>query len=159
MNRIASGFLCSYTKRQVIYRLLKGNLALCSFSSKIPDKPVWRVIDPKVLPKVPNLDSEMISHLERLSLVEFNNIEGVERLKSAIEYANQLHVVDTEGINPMYSVLEDEELLLMEDTVEEGGNRQEILQNAVKTEEDYFVAPPGNIPLKQSKDKFEKGDT
>ena len=35
------------------------------------------------------------------------------------------------------------ELYLRNDEVTEGNCRPEILQNAVKTEEDYFVAAPG----------------
>ena len=32
----------------------------------------------------------------------------------------------------------------------------EILSNAKVIEEDYFVAPPGNIPLQQDPQKYEK---
>ena len=57
--------------------------------------------------QVPPLDKEMIEHLERLSLVMFNNKAGVERLQSAIRFANQLYMVDTEGVEPLDNVLED----------------------------------------------------
>lgn len=127
-------------------------------NSKVPDKPQWKEINPKDLPPVPELTDAMINHIERMSLVEFNNKAGVERLRSAIEYANQLHVVNTEGVEPMYTVLEDRELLLREDGVTEGGDKASILQNAVKVEEDYFVAPPGNIPLKQKNKQFQEED-
>ncbi|XP_052779071.1 glutamyl-tRNA(Gln) amidotransferase subunit C, mitochondrial-like [Mya arenaria] len=126
------------------------------FSTKVPSEPQWREIDPASLPKVPELDSEMIAHLERLSLVDFNNVEGVERLRSAIEYAGQLSVVDTAGVEPMFSMLEDQELALQDDVVSEGGCREDVLQNASKIEEDYFVAPPGNIPLIQTKKLSDK---
>ena len=36
-------------------------------------------------------------------------------------------------------------LYLREDKVTDGNYRQDVLSNAVKTIEDYFVAPPGNI--------------
>ena len=49
----------------------------------------------------------MIDHLERVSLVEFNNLAGIERLSKAIESANKLHMVNTDGVEPMESVLED----------------------------------------------------
>lgn len=151
---------------RVILKRVKINRTYCVcmaerarlFSSKIPDKPQWKEINPKDLPSVPELSVEMINHIERLSLVEFNNRAGVERLVSAIEYANQLHVVDTDGVEPMYSVLEDRELRLREDWVTEGGCKAGVLQNAVKVDEDYFVAPPGNIPLTQ-KQTFQDDDT
>lgn len=50
---------------------------------------------------------ELINHLERLSLVDFNNQAGVERLSKAIQSANQLFMVNVDGVEPMDSVLED----------------------------------------------------
>ena len=49
----------------------------------------------------------MIDHLERLSLVMVNNKAGVERLHSAIKFANQLYMVNTDGVEPLDNVLED----------------------------------------------------
>lgn len=126
---------------------------VCCLNSKIPIEPQWKEINPKNLPPVPDLTDEMINHLERLSLVEVNNKAGVDRLRSAIEYANQLYMVNTDDVEPMYSVLEDRELVLRDDVVTEGGCKKSILQNAVKRDEDYFVAPPGNIPLSQEETK------
>lgn len=34
----------------------------------------------------------------------------------------------------------------------EGGHKEAVLRNASLTEEDYFVAPPGNIPLEPRED-------
>lgn len=50
---------------------------------------------------------ELLDHLERLALVDFRNWEGVQRLEKAIQFADQLHAVNTEGVEPMDSVLED----------------------------------------------------
>ena len=50
---------------------------------------------------------DLISHLERLSLVEFGNEEGINRLAKAVRFADTLLTVDVEGIEPMTSVLED----------------------------------------------------
>lgn len=36
-------------------------------------------------------------------------------------------------------------LCLREDEVNEGNCREEVLMNARRTEEEYFVAPPGNL--------------
>lgn len=46
-------------------------------------------------------------------------------------------------------------LVLREDTVVVDYSKDEILRNAKITEEDYFVVPPGNVPL-ESEDLFEK---
>ncbi len=57
--------------------------------------------------QVPDIDDETIDHLERLSLVNFSNQAARERLTRAIHFANQLQLVDTTGVQPMASVLED----------------------------------------------------
>ncbi|XP_065273782.1 glutamyl-tRNA(Gln) amidotransferase subunit C, mitochondrial isoform X2 [Emys orbicularis] len=98
---------------------------------------------------------EVLDHLERLALVDFRNWEGVQRLEKAIQFADQLHAVNTEGVEPMDSVLEDRCLYLREDNITEGNCSEELLRNARETVEEYFIAPPGNIPLP----KLEERDT
>ncbi|KAK6184224.1 hypothetical protein SNE40_002075 [Patella caerulea] len=121
--------------------------------TKVPLVSTWNNLkNSENLPKVPKISKEQIDQLERLGLVELNNEEAVDRLTEAIKTANQLHVVDTEGVKPLDTVLENSAVYLREDEVTEGNCKKEVLMNAVKTEEDYFVAPPGNIPLK-SKNK------
>ncbi|XP_030814823.1 glutamyl-tRNA(Gln) amidotransferase subunit C, mitochondrial isoform X2 [Camarhynchus parvulus] len=90
---------------------------------------------------------EVLEHLEHLALVDFRDAEGVERLQKAIQFADQLHEVNTDGVEPMDSVLEDRCLYLREDDVTEGNCTKELLENATEKVEEYFVAPPGNIPL------------
>ncbi|XP_066418071.1 glutamyl-tRNA(Gln) amidotransferase subunit C, mitochondrial isoform X2 [Molothrus aeneus] len=90
---------------------------------------------------------EVLEHLEHLALVDFRDAEGVERLQKAIQFADQLHEVNTDGVEPMDSVLEDRCLYLREDDVTEGNCTKELLENAREKVEEYFVAPPGNIPL------------
>ncbi|XP_013420759.1 glutamyl-tRNA(Gln) amidotransferase subunit C, mitochondrial [Lingula anatina] len=123
-------------------------------SSKVPAKPTWKQIDPSTLPKPTTIDEATISHLERLALVDFNNQEGIERLEKAIRFADQITLVDTTGVQPMDSVLESRNTYLRKDEVTEGNCKQEILKNAALVEEDYFVAPPGNIPLKKKEKSY-----
>lgn len=51
--------------------------------------------------------AEVLGQLEHLALVDFRDAEGVERLRRAIRFADQLREVDTDGVEPMDSVLED----------------------------------------------------
>uniref|UniRef100_A0A8C3UGE9 Glutamyl-tRNA(Gln) amidotransferase subunit C, mitochondrial n=1 Tax=Catharus ustulatus TaxID=91951 RepID=A0A8C3UGE9_CATUS len=89
---------------------------------------------------------EVLEHLEHLALVDFRDSEGVERLQKAIQFADQLHEVNTDGVEPMDSVLEDRWCLyLREDDVTEGNCTKELLENARETVEEYFVAPPVNL--------------
>ncbi|XP_057230192.1 glutamyl-tRNA(Gln) amidotransferase subunit C, mitochondrial isoform X2 [Malurus melanocephalus] len=102
---------------------------------------------------------EVLDHLEHLALVDFRDSEGVERLQKAIQFADQLHEVNTDGVEPMDSVLEDRCLYLREDDVTEGNCTKELLENAREKVEEYFVAPPGNIPLPKlgERDSFLQG--
>ncbi|XP_025091319.1 glutamyl-tRNA(Gln) amidotransferase subunit C, mitochondrial-like isoform X2 [Pomacea canaliculata] len=118
-------------------------------SSKVPDRPTWITVNHDRLPQVEEISRELVDHLERLSLVEFSNEEGLKRLSSAIKSANQLYMVNTDDVEPLDTVLENRTLFLRKDEITEGGCRDAILSNACRTEEEYFVAPPGNIPLKQ----------
>ncbi|CAL8142086.1 unnamed protein product [Orchesella dallaii] len=99
------------------------------------------------------LSENLVHHLERTSLVDFDNAEAVARLSEAIRFADQLFEVNTEGVEPLVTVLENEALYLREDVAEQT-NRKEVLNNASVTEEDYFVAPPGNIPLEPTSKQF-----
>uniref|UniRef100_A0A8C2TMX1 Glutamyl-tRNA(Gln) amidotransferase subunit C, mitochondrial n=1 Tax=Coturnix japonica TaxID=93934 RepID=A0A8C2TMX1_COTJA len=88
---------------------------------------------------------EVLDHLERLALVDFRDADGVERLRDAVRFAERLREVDTEGVQPMDSVLEDRCLYLREDDVTEGNCTAQLLKNATEKVEEYFVAPPGTI--------------
>lgn len=92
------------------------------------------------------LDQSSVELLERLSLVDFSNAEAVTRLEEAVKFASVIMTVDTTDVAPMVSPLEDMPLLLREDVAKECSS-EDMLKNARKTEEGYFVAPPGNIPL------------
>ena len=117
-----------------------------------------------------HINVDLVRRLERLALVDFPADVGVERLEEIIRFADRLSLVDTTGVAPMESVLEDRcvrnlvlvsiiscdmcdcicrALYLREDVPTEGNCASEILQYASKTEEGYFVAPPGNIPLQK----------
>ncbi|XP_043924818.1 glutamyl-tRNA(Gln) amidotransferase subunit C, mitochondrial isoform X2 [Protopterus annectens] len=98
---------------------------------------------------------QLIHHLEQLALVDFRDQEGVERLAKAVQFADQLHAVDTTGVEPMDSVLEDRCLYVRPDDITEGNCADVLLNIASHTVEEYFVAPPGNIPLLKKDEKME----
>ena len=52
------------------------------------------------------LDEDIVL-LERLSLVDFGNKQGVERLTEAILFASSIKGVNTDGVEPLYTVQED----------------------------------------------------
>ncbi|PIK53425.1 Glutamyl-tRNA(Gln) amidotransferase subunit C, mitochondrial [Apostichopus japonicus] len=113
----------------------------------IPAKPTWHDVDRSTLSKRGVVDDATVELLERLSLVNFNNQAGVKTLMDAVALADTLQVVDTTGVVPMDSVLEDRDLNLRDDIITDGNCKEDVMRNAALTFEDYFVAPPGNIPL------------
>ncbi|XP_028852482.1 glutamyl-tRNA(Gln) amidotransferase subunit C, mitochondrial [Denticeps clupeoides] len=122
-------------------------------NAKVPRTPTWQPVHETLLPPVIHVSPDLVDKLERLALVDFRNQEGVECLEKAIRFADQLHVVNTEFVEPMDSVLEDSSLYLREDTVHEGQCAEDVLQLAKNTLEEYFVAPPGNIPLPKREER------
>lgn len=126
----------------------------------VPEQPYRSKIDPLKLPQRTKIDADTIALLERLSLVDCANKKGIETLEAAIEFADQIQQVDTSQAEPLITVLEDIPLRLRKDQVNEGDCKEDILKNATLIEEDYFVAPPGNIPLEARQDLlFEKEET
>ena len=132
------------TRRSVTY-------SLCTETSLHPaiprsvTKPNYKLSDKSNNKKV--IDPATIEHLERISLVDFANVAGIKRLEDAVQLAEVVTRVDTTGVEPLYSVLEGETLRLREDVVEPPDNRSQLMSLASISEEDYFVAPQGNVPL------------
>ncbi|XP_026198110.1 glutamyl-tRNA(Gln) amidotransferase subunit C, mitochondrial [Anabas testudineus] len=120
---------------------------------KVPDVATWEAVTEDQLPTPTQIPADLVDKLERLALVDFRTKQGLACLEKAIRFADQLHVVDTSGVEPMDSVLEDRALYLRNDTVMEGDCGEELLQLSKNTVEEYFVAPPGNIPLPQREER------
>lgn len=118
--------------------------------SKIPPSPTWQPVKMTQPTQVPG---EVVDKLERLALVDFQNQEGVECLEKAIQFADQLHSVDSAGVEPMDSVLYDRSMYLRKDSINEGECAEALLQLSNHVVDEYFVAPPGNIPLVRNEER------
>ncbi|CAO1411170.1 unnamed protein product [Diamesa tonsa] len=123
------------------------NFTELNFKTKVPQQVVKTQFDEFKTEKVKITESEIIL-LERLSLVDLDRKEAVTVLEDSIEFANRIQNIDTENLEPLYTVLENHKLELREDAVTDGNIQQDVLKNAQITEEEYFLAPSGNIPLK-----------
>lgn len=53
------------------------------------------------------LDAKTIEHLEKLSLVNFEDEKHVAIVEKAIDFANNIEAIDTSNVEPLVSVLED----------------------------------------------------
>ncbi|XP_051749045.1 glutamyl-tRNA(Gln) amidotransferase subunit C, mitochondrial [Ctenopharyngodon idella] len=133
--------------------ILKRESSNSAWDSKVPQVPSWEPISENQLPPATRVSPDLVDKLERLALVDFGSKEGVDCLEKAIRFADQLHVINTDGVDPMDSLLEDRDLYLRADTVTEGECAEELLQLAKNTVEEYFVAPPGNIPLPKREER------
>ncbi|KAM9360541.1 glutamyl-tRNA(Gln) amidotransferase subunit C, mitochondrial isoform 1-T1 [Symphorus nematophorus] len=120
---------------------------------KVPLFATWEPVPEDQLPPRAQIPADLVDKLERLALVDFRTKQGMECLEKAIRFADQLHVVDTSGVEPMDSVLEDGALNLRDDAVTEGDCAEELLELSKNTVEEYFVAPPGNIPLPKREER------
>lgn len=90
------------SRNAYIIRLLSNR----KFCSKVPVVPVT------TLERQNNsqfkVDSNTIALLERLSLVKCDTVEGVEVLEDSIAFADKIVHINTDNIEPLYSVLENE---------------------------------------------------
>ncbi|XP_076007299.1 glutamyl-tRNA(Gln) amidotransferase subunit C, mitochondrial [Genypterus blacodes] len=120
---------------------------------KVPKVATWEPVPEEQLPPPAQIPADLVDKLERLALVDFRTKEGLTCLEKAIRFADQLHVVDASGVEPMDSVLEDRALHLRDDAATEGDCAEELLRLSKNTVEEYFVAPPGNIPLPKREER------
>jgi len=81
-----------------------------------------------------------IAHLARLEVAEERLAPLADEMNGILHWIEQLNEVDVEGISPMASV-EDVPTPVREDVVNDGNIRDDILANAPKTEEGFFVMP------------------
>ena len=85
------------------------------------------------------VDFKMLRKLESLSKLSFpDDQKSITFFKNNLEFVSKLDEVNTSGVEPMYSTMEDQELQMREDVPEiqcvEGA-----LRNAKIKEEDFFV--------------------
>lgn len=77
-----------------------------NLNSKIPLSPVPTLENEHTSPV--KVDRNTISLLERLSLVSYDTDEGVKILEDSITFANKILHINTDEVEPLYSVLEDQ---------------------------------------------------
>ena len=89
---------------------------------------------------ITHTDVKKIARLSRI-LVEEAEVEHLAgELNGILGWIEQLQEVDVEGVEPMTSAV-DVEAPMREDLVTDGEKRDEILANAPKEEDGFFVVP------------------
>ena len=85
-------------------------------------------------------DVKKVARLSRIA-VEDERLEALAgELNGILGWIDQLNEVDIEGVEPMTSVVE-ASLPMHEDTVTDGDKVEDVLANAPKSEDGFFVVP------------------
>lgn len=82
------------------------NLLARAYSSKVPTTAVVVVRKPEK--SEVKVEKNTLALLERLSLVKCDTAEGVKVLEDSISFADQILHINTEEVEPLYTVLEDQ---------------------------------------------------
>jgi aspartyl-tRNA(Asn)/glutamyl-tRNA(Gln) amidotransferase subunit C len=89
-------------------------------------------------------DDTMLQRLEKLSMLEIEEgkrEEMIRELEKIVGFVEILGELDTEDLDPSYSTLSGGTPMREDTPQEDPGIREIILQNAPRTEDDYFVVP------------------
>ena len=90
-----------------------------------------------------SVDSATVRRVAGLARIAVTDAEAdalVPDLSAILGFVEQLAEVDTEGVEPLASVMPIA-LRLRDDVVTEGGNRDAILANAPQAEHGFFAVP------------------
>lgn len=82
-----------------------------------------------------------IARLARIAVSDEEIPAYTKRLNGVLSWVEQLQAVNTDGIEPLASVLVDTALPQREDVVTDGGYADQILSNAPETMSGFFVVP------------------
>lgn len=85
-------------------------------------------------------DVRKIARLSRIAVPEDKMDELAQDLSGIMGWIEQLNEVDIEGVEPMTSVVA-AKLPMREDVVTDGNIQDQVLANAPKSEEGFFVVP------------------
>ena len=90
-----------------------------------------------------SLDKETIKNIANLARIKVpdDNLDHLTKeLSSIMDWVEQLNGVNTDGVEPLASVI-DVTLPLREDKITDGDCRNKILANGPEVEDGYFAVP------------------
>ncbi len=90
-----------------------------------------------------SIDTETVEKIARLARIKVTDTEKEKyskELNNIIEWIEMLKDVDTDGIEPLTSVV-DMTLYMREDEITDGNIQEKVLMNAPETAEGFFVVP------------------
>ena len=90
-----------------------------------------------------SIDTKTVEKIARLARIRMSDTEKekyANELNGIMQWIEQLQEVDTDGVEPLTSVV-DMELFKREDEVTDGNIQEKILANAPENAEGFFVVP------------------
>ncbi|MEX2632265.1 MAG: Asp-tRNA(Asn)/Glu-tRNA(Gln) amidotransferase subunit GatC [Tistlia sp.] len=90
-----------------------------------------------------SVDVDTVRRIAKLACIRVEDEQAaslVGELNNILAWVEQLGELDTEGVPPMTSVVE-QKLPLREDAVTDGGRPDEVLANAPERAHGFFVVP------------------
>ncbi|KCZ57251.1 glutamyl-tRNA amidotransferase subunit C [Hyphomonas beringensis] len=85
-------------------------------------------------------DVRKVARLSRIAVTEEHVEDLTGELNSIMGWIDQLNEVDVDGVEPMTSVVETK-LPMREDVVTDGNIQDQVLANAPRSEDGFFVVP------------------
>ena len=89
---------------------------------------------------VTNDDVRKVARLSRIAIDEARLETMAGELNGILGWIEQLNEVDVDGVEPMTSVVEST-LAMRSDEVTDGNKADQVLANAPKSEDGFFVVP------------------
>jgi aspartyl-tRNA(Asn)/glutamyl-tRNA(Gln) amidotransferase subunit C len=89
------------------------------------------------------IDKDKIKHtakLARISLDEKKTDSLSKDLSNIFNFIEKLSKINTDNVSPLTSIL-DHSLRTREDKVNDGGDREKILENSPNKNEEFFIVP------------------
>lgn len=90
-----------------------------------------------------SVNADQVRHVTRLARIAMSDAEVaamVPEFNNILGWVEQLAAVDTEGVEPLTAVI-DNELRLREDVVNDGHIRDDVLKNAPDAQHGFFAVP------------------
>ncbi len=90
-----------------------------------------------------SIDTKTVEKIARLARIRVSDTEKEKyaaELNNIMQWIEQLQEVDTDGVEPLTSVV-DMELFKRKDEITDGNIQEKILANAPESKEGFFVVP------------------
>lgn len=89
------------------------------------------------------VDKDTVAQIAKLARIKVDDAQQealTEELSNILGWIDELGELDTEGVQPMTSVVEVQHTL-RKDVIKDGDRQDDILKNAPESKQGYFVVP------------------